>query len=65
MFCLIIQLSLMEKLKEPGGEHFKKDKVTVEINLFVKLNSTQNKKLINAVKKFGKFLNLPVEIIEM
>ncbi len=42
---------------------FKKDMVIVEINSFIKLNSTQIKRLINAVNKFGKFLNLPTEIV--
>ena len=50
------------KVKGTWRRTFKKDRVIVEINLFVKLNSTQNKKIIYTVKKFGKFLNLPVEI---
>ncbi len=53
------------KVKGTWRRTIKKDKVTVEINSFVNLNSKQNKKLINAVNTFSKFLGLPLEIIKM
>ncbi|HEX3073218.1 MAG TPA: crosslink repair DNA glycosylase YcaQ family protein [Ignavibacteriales bacterium] len=44
------------------GRILKKDKAEISLGPFVKLSKTQNTALHKAAERYGKFLNLPIDL---